>query len=350
MTYTDDVAITTEWSTRALGLMARHGIAPLPENYEIWFRYASGVSSELTEEIDSRLKQKKPLDRETLSDLQQRFASHHSLAKATIDAGDKLSSEVDKILKLVEATAGDSSELGSSVREASAGLSHKSTPTDVRRVVEAIVTATRKMESRSQELEQRLQDTKSELNTLQSNLNKARSEARTDGLTGVSNRKAFDESLAREISRAAKEKTPLCLIIGDIDHFKQFNDTWGHRTGDQVLRLVASCLKADRREDDTVARYGGEEFAIILPGITTAEAERIANVVREAVQARELVKRSTGETLGRVTMSLGVATYHPGDKSASLIERADACLYAAKRGGRNRVISETGDAVAAKAS
>lgn len=350
-TYTDDIAIATEWSTRALGLMARHGVVPLPQNYEIWFRYASGQSSDLNEEIDNRLKEGRKIDDNVSAELHQKFISHENLAEATLTAGDRLNSEVDKILQLVEATAGDSSELGTSVRQASAELTAKSTPTDVRRVVEAIVSATRKMESRSQELEKRLHETKSELNALQSNLTKARNEARTDGLTGVANRKAFDETLSQEISRANSEGTPLCLIIGDIDHFKQFNDTWGHRTGDQVLRLVATCLKGGVGERDTVARYGGEEFAIIMPGVTTIEAERLGNAVRETVQARELVKRSTGETLGRVTMSLGVSTLRQGEGAASLIERADACLYAAKRGGRNRVVSETQDTqLRAKAS
>lgn len=339
-TYTDDIAVATEWSMKALGLMARHQVVPLPTNYEVWFRYASGQDSNLNEEIDQRLKEGRKIDEQLSTDLHQRFVSHASLTDTTLDAGDKLNSEVDKILKLVQETVGDSSALGSSVRKASEGLSNKSSQADIRRVVEAIMSASVQMESRSKELENRLNETKSELNTLQTNLTKARNEARTDGLTGVANRKAFDETLAQEIARAASERTPMCLIIGDIDHFKAFNDTWGHRTGDQVLRLVASCLKSGVREVDTVARYGGEEFAVIMPGITTEGADRFANTMREAVQARELVKRSTGETLGRVTMSLGVATLRPGETPSALIERADACLYTAKRSGRNRVVSE----------
>lgn len=351
MTYTDDIAVATEWSTRALGLMARHGVVPLPENYDIWFRYVSGHNSELNDEIDKRLKEGRAIDEKASAELHQRFASHETLAEAALDAGEKLNVEVDKIMKLVEATADGSNELGTSMRQASAELTAKSTPKDVRRVVEAIVTTTRKMENRSRELEARLNETKGELKTLRTNLTKARNEARTDGLTGVANRKAFDEALAQEIAQATREQTPLCLVIGDIDHFKQFNDTWGHRTGDQVLRLVASCLKSGVREGDTVARYGGEEFAIIMPATMTGEAEKLANSIREVVQARELVKRSTGETLGRVTMSLGVATMRPGESPAALIERADACLYAAKRSGRNRVVSETQDLpIRAKAS
>lgn len=350
-TYTDDIAVATEWSMKALGLMARHQVVPLPANYEVWFRYASGQDSVLNEEIDSRLKEGRKIDEQLSSDLHQRFVSHASLADTTLDAGDKLNSEVDKILKLVQAAAGDSSALGSSVRAASEGLTNKSTPSDIRHVVEAIMSASMLMENRSKELEQRLHETKDELSTLQINLTKARNEARTDGLTGVANRKAFDETLAQEIARATSERTPLCLIIGDIDHFKAFNDTWGHRTGDQVLRLVASCLKGGVRETDTVARYGGEEFAVIMPAISTDGAERLANAMRAAVQARELVKRSTGETLGRVTMSLGVATLRPGESPSALIERADACLYTAKRSGRNRVVSEQAEgALKAKAS
>ncbi|MEN6541074.1 GGDEF domain-containing protein [Parvibaculum sp.] len=351
MTYTDDIGVATELSMKALGLMARHGIAPLPQNYDLWFRYASGHNSDLNEAIDSALRQGLKIDDKLSADLHQRFVTHAALADATIDAGDKLNLEVNNILKLVAEAAGDSSTLATSVRKASAELSNKSTANDVRRVVDVIVAATRHMETRSKELELRLNETKSELNTLQSSLTKARNEARTDGLTGVANRKAFDEALAQAISQASIDRSPLCLVIGDIDHFKKFNDTWGHRTGDQVLRLVASCLKAGARESDTVARYGGEEFALILPGITTENAEILANGIRETVQSRELVKRSTGETLGRVTMSLGISTLRPGEGSSSLIERADACLYAAKRGGRNRVVSEMPDlAPHAKAS
>jgi diguanylate cyclase len=338
--YTDDIAVATEWSKKALALMSRNQVVPVPTNYEVWFRYASGQATDLNEEIDNRLREGKALDAQVTSDLHQKYIDKSSLADTAIEAGDKLGSEIDKILQLVQAAAGDNSALGSSVRTASEGLTNKSSPADVRRVVEAIMSASVEMESRSRELEERLNETKSELNALQTNQNKARNEARTDGLTGVNNRKAFDELLAQEIETATKDDSKLCLIMGDIDHFKAFNDTWGHRTGDQVLRLVASCLKAGAREADKVARYGGEEFAVIMPGISTERAEKLANSIREAVQARELVKRSTGETLGRVTMSLGISSFRVGDNAATLIERADRCLYTAKRSGRNCVITE----------
>lgn len=342
LTYTDDPLVAGQWSRKALELMAANNVAPVPSNYEVWFLYASERRPDLNREIEERIIARQAFDPSASDDLHSRHVSQTNLATAALETGDKLGSELDKILKLVETAAGDSSALGSAVRQASAGLDNKSSATDVGKVVEAIVAATRHMESRSKQLEQRLHETKSELNVLQTNLSKARNEARTDGLTGVANRKAFDEALAEQLERAQTEQTPLCLVMSDIDHFKKFNDTWGHRTGDQVLRLVAQSLKSGARENDIVARYGGEEFAIIMPCCTVPEAEAIANAIRQSVQARDLVKRSTGESLGKVTVSLGVSILRPGDKSASLIERADGCLYEAKRSGRNRVICDHG--------
>lgn len=109
-------------------------------------------------------------------------------------------------------------------------------------------------------------------------------------------------------------------------------------TGDQVLRLVAMSVKHNVKGEDTTARYGGEEFAVILPNTILRAAVTVAEHIRRAVMAKELVKRSTGEHLGRMTISIGVATLRKGDTGQSLIERADTCLYAAKRHGRNRVI------------
>jgi diguanylate cyclase (GGDEF)-like protein len=126
----------------------------------------------------------------------------------------------------------------------------------------------------------------------------------------------------------------------DVDNFKAFNDKFGHLTGDQVLRLVAVAMKQNVKGQDIAARYGGEEFAIALPKTALRSAITVADHIRRAVMNKELMKRSSGERLGRLTISIGVALLRPTDTPQSLIERADKCLYAAKRGGRNRVISE----------
>jgi diguanylate cyclase len=133
----------------------------------------------------------------------------------------------------------------------------------------------------------------------------------------------------------------------DIDHFKTFNDTFGHLTGDQVLRLVALSVKQNVKGQDLAARYGGEEFAVILPDTVLRSGVTVADHIRRAVMTKELMKRSTGEHLGRVTISIGVASLRPDDSAASLLGRADQCLYAAKRSGRNQVVCETDPEVSA---
>ena len=144
--------------------------------------------------------------------------------------------------------------------------------------------------------------------------------------------------MEKAIAEALETNEAMSLMLTDIDHFKTFNDNFGHLTGDQVLRLVAMSVKHNVKGKDTTARYGGEEFAVILPNTILRAAVTVAEHIRRAVMAKELMKRSTGEHLGRMTISIGVATLRKGDTGQSLIERADTCLYAAKRHGRNRVI------------
>jgi diguanylate cyclase len=163
----------------------------------------------------------------------------------------------------------------------------------------------------------------------------------TDPLTTLANRKFFEDSIKRFIDECEERDTPLSVILTDIDHFKKFNDTYGHLTGDQVLRLVAIALKQNVKGQDVAARYGGEEFVVLLPRTALMAAVTVADNIRRAVIGKELMRRSTGETLGRVTISLGVACWRRGDTVASLLERADACLYAAKHAGRNCVMAET---------
>jgi diguanylate cyclase len=177
-----------------------------------------------------------------------------------------------------------------------------------------------------------------------------RTESLTDPLTQLANRKFFDDALEAAIADARAKNEALSLMMTDIDHFKNFNDSFGHLTGDQVLRLVATSVKHNVKGLDTAARYGGEEFAIILPNTVLRSAIVVADHIRRAVMTKELMKRSTGEHLGRVTVSIGVATLHKTDSAQSLIERTDICLYAAKRHGRNRVMSETDPEVNAPAA
>jgi diguanylate cyclase len=251
---------------------------------------------------------------------------------------------------MIDAAAGTANSYSESLAGVSEQLGQaKGDRESLRAIVEGLVQTARDMEQSNQKLEERLSASKKEITELQTNLEAVRYESMTDPLTQLFNRKHFDMTLAQAIEDANKTSEPLSLMMSDVDHFKKFNDTYGHLTGDQVLRLVSMSIKQNIKGQDTATRYGGEEFAVILPNTVLRSAIVVGDHIRRAVMTKELMKRSTGEHLGRVTVSIGVATLRKGDTPQSLIERADACLYAAKRHGRNRVMSETDPEVSVSA-
>ena len=208
------------------------------------------------------------------------------------------------------------------------------------RRLRGLVAATKSMETRALGLESELQKSSQQVGELRSQLESVRKESLTDPLTGIANRKAFDTELTAAIAEARTRGEPLALFMCDIDLFKSFNDTWGHQTGDHVLRLVANCLSENTKGRDTAARYGGEEFAVIVRQADLYAASKLAEQIRANVQSKKLVKKSTGDILGSITISIGVAQLGPNEDSATLIQRADMCLYSAKHAGRNCVIAE----------
>ena len=260
-------------------------------------------------------------------------------ARAMDSVGTGMSAAIDAVLVRLEAAARHTEAYSNTLNAASGELSAGQSPADLRKLVEDLIGATRAMESRTKALEGELQKSSEQVVELRGALADVRKETMTDPLTGISNRKAFDAAMDAALLALA-EGEPVSLMMCDIDHFKKFNDSWGHQTGDQVLRLVASCLSDNVKGRDTAARYGGEEFGVLLRGATLADAQHVAGQIRLAVQGRKLVKKSTGDVLGTITISIGVAQFRPGDSAEAVIRRADACLYGAKQNGRNMVMTE----------
>ena len=216
-------------------------------------------------------------------------------------------------------------------------LGRISDPQQIKVVVQTVLAATQKMATNSKELEESLQASHKQISELHMDLEAVRAESFTDELTGIPNRKRYDHELADAISEADASGAPLSLLMIDIDFFKKFNDTHGHLAGDGVLRLVAKTMQSCVKGRDLVARYGGEEFSVILPNTGLKDAVTVAEQIRIAVKTKELVKKSSGQSLGHVTLSIGAALHSMGEDGKSLIERADACLYAAKHAGRDQV-------------
>jgi diguanylate cyclase len=206
--------------------------------------------------------------------------------------------------------------------------------------VTVLAAETSRASERNRALEQQLSASLMRISRLRTELIEARQDATTDGLTGLRNRRAFDARLRRAIRSARAESAPLSLLLLDIDHFKHFNDNYGHRTGDLVLRLVAGIIADNVKGRDTAARYGGEEFGVVLTSADLAAGITVAGQIRALLDGKHLVSRSKQQTPAMVTLSVGVAQFRPDDTAGSLVERADAALYEAKRLGRNQVCGE----------
>ncbi len=169
------------------------------------------------------------------------------------------------------------------------------------------------------------------LHELQAAMEQIAALARTDPLTGLANRRHFDELFERERGRANRLHNPICAITVDLDHFKHVNDQYGHAAGDRVLRAVADCFRRHLRPYDVVARFGGEEFVILVPGASLEQSVQIAERLRGAIREIAIPE------LPKVSASFGVAAFEPEEPAESLLARADAALYRAKHGGRDRV-------------
>jgi diguanylate cyclase len=339
-TVLDEHERTMAFAEIALGQIKSLRQTAIPRNYEIWYVYATGHNSPLNQIINETLTRNGRL---TEADLEQIYETYLSQIKTTerIDkVGARVIGEIDDVMRLINDALGMSASYDDTLSGATEKLALARDRDQVKAIVESLLTSTREMRDTNKALEDRLTLSKAEISDLQQSLEAIRAESLTDPLTGLGNRKYFDRSIDMAVHNALASAEPLSLLMFDIDHFKSFNDSYGHLTGDQVLRLVGMSLKQTIKGQDITARYGGEEFAVVLPNTALRQALTVADHIRRAVMAKELKKKSTGEILGRVTISVGVSMLKPGDNTDSLIERADACLYAAKRNGRNRVICE----------
>src|SRR5260370_11517960 len=207
-------------------------------------------------------------------------------------------------------------------------------------LVESLMSELAKEASRATKLEASFAEKSRELDTIRDSLNKSEERARTDTLTGLPNRRALDEFFRQAQIAAMEQGDPLSALLIDIDHFKRFNDEYGHGVGDHVLRLMAKVLREGVREIDLPARYGGEELIAVLPGADLATCATGAERIRRLISECHLSRRSTREALPGITVSICVGQFQLGESMDDLIDRCDRALYVAKRGGRNRVVTE----------
>jgi diguanylate cyclase len=322
---------------RALEMMETAAVWPTPLNFEIWLHVAGAPDSELAVEINALIEAGTPLTEEISEELAGRYLPKQRLNQEIRDTGDKLARELSAVSDAVRTAQVNQANYGETLSAANKELDLAGDdPENLRGMVGRLAKATRAVQAQNSELESRLSASNIEVSQLKLNLEQVRRDATTDALTNLANRKAFDEELERTLSEADASGDVVTLALMDIDHFKSFNDTWGHQTGDQVLRFVASVIGRAAAPPRFAARYGGEEFALIFTHEPASAAHRTLEEIRGEISTRVLRRRSTNEELGQITISGGFASRVPSESAESLMERADDALYASKHGGRNR--------------
>ncbi len=323
---------------QAIQRIQDEGLPASPEIYELFFVYYSGVSSEVTRSIDIMVNQNFELTAERCMELYRRYLdddlTKQALNKAEQIVGDTLNG-VDQIMDNFKISNkhffGSMEHINADVLDAVDVKQFKS-------LLASIIKEAQRMVTENHVLEKKLEKSSITMQQLKREMEEIRAEAYTDSLTGIPNRKKFDLEVVRLVAEAREEATPLSIIFIDIDHFKSFNDTYGHQIGDQVLRLVARAFRDSLKGQDFFCRYGGEEFVIILPKTPLKGAAHIADILRQSIKNKDIKNKATNEKLTSVTISSGVAELRNDEEIDKWVSRADNALYRAKKQGRNCVI------------
>ncbi|WP_038948668.1 MULTISPECIES: GGDEF domain-containing protein [Bradyrhizobium] len=319
---------------RAMRSMAEQRIAPTPANFAVWFLYFGDGHEDLRNAIDLLIDHNRPFDARTNQDLFKTYVAPQVSAAVVAERLQALMGAAKEFLATAIADNHSQMQVISEVADqGKAGV-------DPKALVAQLMNELARAATRATRLEAGFAEKTRELDVIRDSLSRSEERARTDTLTGLANRRALDEFLRKAQATAAWGE-PLSVLMLDIDHFKTFNDNFGHGVGDQVLRLLAKVLREKVREQDLPARYGGEELIAVLPDADLATCAEIADRIRHALAECTITRRSTGEVLPSISVSIGVAQYRAGEAITDLVERCDRALYLAKSSGRNRVVTET---------
>jgi len=320
--------------------LAEMSIPPVPLCYKVWFAHLEKNHHDLSSEIEEQIASQKHIDEYFLNDIHAKYFEVTQPTKKIENFTIDMLRETNT-LKVLANTFGSSAK---EFREDLSSLSQKaeevtdSNP-DTEELLLSMVSAAQKAVEQNSELEEKLSRALEQITSLQKSLGRITADASTDALTKLNNRRYFDSSAPDLFAATHADKKSLCFIIADIDHFRQFNDKWGHKIGDQVLKLVADVLRENVKGQDLFARYGGNEFVLALPNRSLTEAITLADNIRVSVGKRKLINKTTNDNLGRITMSFGVTEMHKAESPGELFKIADTALQKAKEQGRNCVVS-----------
>jgi diguanylate cyclase len=323
----------------ALPMMSKYDVPITPKNYDVWYQYVSGKNAELIEIIDAILKKDETFTEEINEALYRKYCmttNESDLKRLRNDLSKMLTFVLSELSSMTDKTEKYHTVLAESITKLTEDVSLE----NIKFVLTEILDETTAISGCSLEIQQKFKKNTRELETLKRELEQTKREASLDFLTGVANRKTFDEHINLLTRNAAKEEKPLSLLLIDIDHFKEINESHGHLVGDEVLKFIAVKIKEFVRGRDFIARYGGEEFSVLLPLTPLNGAKILAENICQFFDQANLRVLSQSKRIGQVTLSIGVAKYNRGETVKDFIQRADRALFHAKNSGGNRVASE----------
>ena len=321
---------------QTIPLLIKHKVSAVPLNYALWYTYVANDSNQLNAALDQHIQQNLPWTEAKSKELYRQYVAdgeevsawqlRQSMEAMLIELSQSLldtHSETNQFKSIIDNTADNLARVekeGFSVEEVMA-------------LVRSLVQETQNIRRSTISFNSALADAQREISKLREQLEQSQHEALYDALTGLCNRRFFDEELAAHALRPN-----LYLLLVDLDHFKKVNDDYGHVMGDLILKATAKKLQSVCRDGAQAFRFGGEEFAVIVPDSNFNKARSMAESMRKAIEKIAVKDKRSGETLGDISVSIGMAEMTKGMNPLALIELADKQLYEAKRLGRNRVM------------
>jgi diguanylate cyclase len=326
-----------EYMRLALPLMRKHGVPMTPDNYMVWYEHVSGKNAQLSEKLNAMLSGDPRLSEAQCKALHEQFFNLEKDRKEVIELRLELARLLKEVINFVSSSVAHNDKVNRNLDQLLSRVDGDITPQQIHQIVDEILNETRMAINNGELLSERLNTAMVEVNKLKRELEQTKREAKTDTLTGLANRKAFDDLVNKVTQDADSSGLDVCLLFCDLDNFKDINDHHGHLVGDQVLKVIANALRDSVKGRDLVARYGGEEFSIILLNTSLQNAKTVADNIRQEVASKRIQRKDTQQSLGQITISFGVARYVPSEGVESFMQRADRALYMSKRKGRNCV-------------
>ncbi len=326
-----------EYLRLTIPMLSQHKITPNPRNYAVFYEYVCNNNDALHRAFDLLNSSDKQITDEHCTDLYQHYivdAEEGRLQKARTE----LQSIIIDLLNSLSSSDKEVMHFNDSLENYAKQLKQSIEGEELKNILDALSHETVTMHKKGGHLYDRLNQNEREIKSLRRELERVREESTIDSLSGLLNRKAFDHAIKEMIHSVQENSTPLCMMLIDIDKFKQVNDTYGHLLGDKVIRFTANNMKNSVKGRDIVARYGGEEFAILLPETDVVGAYAAAENIRLHQEKGRLIKGGSQEAIRRVTISIGVSSYRSGESVNEFMQRVDDALYKAKNSGRNTVI------------